>query len=38
MRLFNIANIFTGNSINEKEKVKKYTGLPVGYNYIAPKM
>ncbi len=36
-RLSTIANIFTGNSINEQEKAKKYTGLPDGYNYIATK-
>ena len=32
-----IANIYTGNSINESEKAKKYTGLTDGYNYIATK-
>ena len=32
-----IADIFTGNSINEQEKQKKYFGQPVGYNYIGTK-
>ena len=32
-----IAEIFTGNSINEAEKQKKYTGLTSGYNYIGTK-
>ena len=32
-----IAEIFTGNSINETEKQKKYTGLTNGYNYIGTK-
>ena len=32
-----IANIYTGNSINETEKQRKYVGLPDGYNYIATK-
>ena len=36
-RFETIANIYTGNSINESEKVKKYTGLTDGYNYIATK-
>ena len=36
-RLSSIANIFTGNSINEQEKAKKYTGLSQGYNYIGTK-
>ncbi len=36
-RLSTIANIFTGNSINEQEKARKYTGLSQGYNYIATK-
>ena len=32
-----IANIYTGNSINETEKQRKYVGLFDGYNYIATK-
>ena len=36
-RFETIANIYTGNSINESEKAKKYTGLADGYNYIATK-
>ena len=36
-RLESIADIYTGNSINETEKVNKYTGLNAGYNYIATK-
>ena len=36
-RFETIANIYTGNSINESEKAKKYTGLTDGYNYIATK-
>ena len=36
-RFSTIANIFTGNSINEQEKAKKYTSLIEGYNYIATK-
>lgn len=32
-----IANIYTGNSINETEKQRKYVGLSDGYNYIATK-
>lgn len=36
-RFSTIANIFTGNSINEQEKAQKYTGLIEGYNYIATK-
>ena len=32
-----IANIYTGNSINETEKQRKYVGLPDGYNYITTK-
>ena len=37
LRLSHIANIYTGNSINEEEKRKKYFGLKEGYNYIATK-
>ena len=37
LRLSNIANIYTGNSINEEEKKRKYFGLIDGYNYIATK-
>ena len=36
-RFSTIANIFTGNSINEQEKAQKYTCLIEGYNYIATK-
>ena len=36
-RFSSIAEIFTGNSINETEKQKKYTGLTSGYNYIGTK-
>ena len=36
-RMSTIANIYTGNSINETEKQRKYVGLPDGYNYIATK-
>lgn len=32
-----IANVYTGNSINETEKQRKYVGLSNGYNYIATK-
>ena len=32
-----IANIYTGNSINENEKKTKYMGLTSGYCYIATK-
>ena len=32
-----VANIFNGDSINEKEKAKKYTGLTEGYNYVGTK-
>ena len=37
IRLYNIANIYNGNSINENEKIKKYINLENGYNYIATK-
>ena len=36
-RLSTVADIFTGNSINEAEKQKKYMGLDSGYNYIGTK-
>ena len=36
-RFETIAEMYTGNSINESEKAKKYTGLTDGYNYIATK-
>ena len=36
-RMSTIANIYTGNSINETEKQRKYVGLADGYNYIATK-
>ena len=36
-RLGSIANIYTGNSINETEKATKYTNLPEGRNFIATK-
>ena len=35
-RLANIANLYTGNSINEEEKKKKYTDV-IGTEYIATK-
>ena len=35
-RLSNIANLYTGNSINEEEKKKKYTDV-IGTEYIATK-
>lgn len=37
VRLNSVADIFTGNSINAKEKTSKYTNLLEGYNYIATK-
>ena len=36
-RFSTIANIFTGNSINEQEKQKKYYGRLEGFNYIGTK-
>lgn len=36
-RLNSVADIYTGNSINENEKQKHYTGLSNGYNYIGTK-
>lgn len=36
-RLSIVANVFTGDSINETEKAKKYIGLNDGYNYIGTK-
>ena len=36
-RLSSVADIYTGNSINENEKQKNYTGLSSGYNYIGTK-
>ena len=36
-RMSAIANIYTGNSINETEKQRKYVGLSNGYNYVATK-
>lgn len=35
--LINIADLYTGNSINEKLKSEKYTNLSDGLNYIATK-
>ncbi len=32
-----LLEIYTGNSINEQEKVSKYTNLDSGYNYIGTK-
>lgn len=32
-----VCNIYTGNSINEKEKAEKFTNIFDGYNYIATK-
>lgn len=37
VRFSDIANLFTGNSINAQEKKSKYTNLLNGYNYIATK-
>lgn len=36
-KLDEICDIFTGNSINEKEKFEKYTNISTGYNYIGTK-
>jgi len=36
-RLISVANIYTGNSINERIKETKYVGLSSGYNYIGTK-
>lgn len=36
-QLGEICNIYTGNSINEQVKQKKYSNLSSGYNYIATK-
>ena len=36
-RLGNIANVFTGNSINEEEKSSKYLNLKDGFDYIGTK-
>lgn len=36
-KLDEICDIFTGNSINEKEKLEKYTNISTGYNYIGTK-
>ena len=36
-KMESIANLFTGNSINAKEKEAKYMNLSEGYNYIATK-
>ena len=36
IRLKTLANIYNGNSINEEEKLKKYTGIS-GYDFIATK-
>lgn len=36
-KLDEICDIFTGNSINEKEKIEKYTDISDGYNYIGTK-
>lgn len=37
VRIDSICNIFTGNSINERVKEKKYTGMSHGLVYIATK-
>lgn len=37
VRLKNISDTYTGNSISEAEKNKKYTGLKEGFNYIGTK-
>ena len=36
-RMSTIADLYTGNSINETEKQRKYVNLIDGYNYIATK-
>ena len=36
-RFESIVEMYTGNSINESDKTKKYIGLSDGYNYIATK-
>ena len=36
-RLESFVEMYTGNSINESDKAKKYIGLSDGYNYIATK-
>ena len=36
-RLESIVEMYTGSSINESDKAKKYIGLSDGYNYIATK-
>ena len=36
-RFESIVEMYTGNSINESDKAKKYIGLSDGYNYIATK-
>jgi len=37
IRLTDCCNIYTGNSISETDKIKKYTGVLNGLNYIATK-
>ena len=34
----NLADVFTGNSINENIKKEKYTGIAEGLNFIVLKM
>ena len=36
-RLGDICEIYTGNSISETEKLTKYSGLKIGFEYIATK-
>ena len=37
VRLGEVCDLYTGNSINAETKNKKYANLPQGYNYIATK-
>ena len=37
VRINTVCDVYTGNSINKKEKETKYTGLTEGYNYIGTK-
>ena len=37
VKMFEISDIYTGNSINEEEKNKKYLSVISGYNYIGTK-
>ncbi len=37
VRIGDVINLFTGNSINKNDKLKKYSNLLEGYNYISTK-